>query len=195
LRGKKMTTAEARVLARTAEDRLDWSSASRLYRFAADHYPAHHSASELAQADIKSLNQKSDICEHFATRDLISSVLRRAGVPGSDNLGEIVASALSNEDIPCITHFVQGVDCSLCEESAPHSHGPLDAEHFTGNRIRTSFVNPPLPIRHFDWVAWIDGDEETGLAGNGKTEQEAIDELIALQMVYDESNANTEASQ
>ena len=37
--------------------------------------------------------------------------------------------------------------------------------------------------------------EETGLAGNGKTEQEAIDELIALQMVYDESNANTEASQ
>ena len=70
-----------------------------------------------------------------------------------------------------------------------------DAEHFTGNRIRTSFVNPPLPIRHFDWVAWIDGDEETGLAGNGKTEQEAIDELIALQMVYDESNANTEASQ
>jgi hypothetical protein len=111
------------------------------------------------------------------------------------NEREIVASALSNEDIPCITHFVQGVDCSLCEESAPHSHGPLDAEHFTGNRIRTSFVNPPLPIRHFDWVAWIDGDEETGLAGNGKTEQEAIDELIALQMVYDESNANTEATQ
>ena len=64
-----------------------------------------------------------------------------------------------------------------------------------GNRIRTSFVNPPIPIRHFDWVAWIDGDEETGLAGNGKTEQEAINELIALQMVYDESNVNTEAHQ
>ena len=133
------------------------------------------------------------IYERSALSEFISSVLHRAGVAGSDNLGEIVALALS-EDIPHITHSAQGVDCSLCEDSVLHTHGPLDAEHYTGNRIRTSFVNPPIPIRHFDWVAWIDGDEETGLAGNGKTEQEAINELIALQMVYDESNVNTEAA-
>jgi hypothetical protein len=56
-------------------------------------------------------------------------------------------------------------------------------------RVCTSFVNPPIPIRVFDWVAWIDGEEENGHYGYGRTEQEAKDELTALQMQFDEENA------
>ncbi|CAB4164207.1 hypothetical protein UFOVP826_10 [uncultured Caudovirales phage] len=44
-------------------------------------------------------------------------------------------------------------------------------------KIRTNFVNPPLPTRIMDWNAWEDGEEESGPIGYGKTEQEAIDDL------------------
>jgi hypothetical protein len=56
--------------------------------------------------------------------------------------------------------------------------------HGRRSRVRTSYINPPIPIRCFDWVAWIDGEEE-GHRGHGKTEQEAIDELSALLSQYD----------
>ena len=56
------------------------------------------------------------------------------------------------------------------------------------SKIRTSFVHPPIPVRHFDWVAWIDGDEETGFYGHGRNESEAISELINLQAQFDEEN-------
>ena len=55
------------------------------------------------------------------------------------------------------------------------------------SRIKTSFVNPPIPIRDFDWVAWIDGEEE-GFRGHGKTEQEALDELHSELAEHDESD-------
>ena len=42
------------------------------------------------------------------------------------------------------------------------------------NRIKTQFINPPIPIRSHDYVAWVDGNEE-GPIGYGETEQEAID--------------------
>lgn len=45
------------------------------------------------------------------------------------------------------------------------------------SRIRTSFVNPPIPDRSHDWQAWIDGDEERGPYGFGHTEEEAIADL------------------
>jgi hypothetical protein len=54
-------------------------------------------------------------------------------------------------------------------------------------RILTSFIRPPIPIRGFDWVAWIDGEEE-GHRGHGKTEKEAIEELQNLQAQFDESD-------
>jgi hypothetical protein len=44
-------------------------------------------------------------------------------------------------------------------------------------KICTSFVNPPIPIRAFDWQAWVDGQEEAGPYGSGRTEQEAISDL------------------
>lgn len=47
-----------------------------------------------------------------------------------------------------------------------------------GYRIRTSFNHPPIPDRRFDWSAWVDGEEESNIMGRGKTESEAVSELI-----------------
>lgn len=46
--------------------------------------------------------------------------------------------------------------------------------------IKTSFDNPPVPTRRFDWAAWYDDLGEDGSPiGQGATEQEAIDDLIS----------------
>lgn len=45
--------------------------------------------------------------------------------------------------------------------------------------VTTENVCPPIPIRVHDWQAWIDSTYEYGMpVGEGKTEQEAIDNLI-----------------
>lgn len=49
--------------------------------------------------------------------------------------------------------------------------------------IKTNFVNPPIPMRQFDWSAYDsekwDGDPEVKTSvGWGKTEQEAIADLL-----------------
>jgi len=36
---------------------------------------------------------------------------------------------------------------------------------------------PPIPIRDFDWVAFYEGDEETGPRGYGRTEAQAVADL------------------
>lgn len=49
-------------------------------------------------------------------------------------------------------------------------------------KIRTTHVYPPIPIRDFDWSAVDDdtyGGEPSDPIGWGKTEQEAIDDLMA----------------
>lgn len=38
---------------------------------------------------------------------------------------------------------------------------------------------PPIPLRDYDWCAYRDGYEENGDYGWGKTEQLAIDDLLA----------------
>lgn len=38
-------------------------------------------------------------------------------------------------------------------------------------------INPPIPTRVFDWVAWIDGSEEEGPYGFGASKKEALDDL------------------
>ena len=45
--------------------------------------------------------------------------------------------------------------------------------------IITTHVYPPIPIRNFDWNACVDGDEEYGPSGWGRTEAEAIADLLA----------------
>lgn len=46
--------------------------------------------------------------------------------------------------------------------------------------IRTNYDNPPISIRSYDWSAWVDGSEEHGPIGRGKTEAEAVANLRQL---------------
>lgn len=48
-------------------------------------------------------------------------------------------------------------------------------------KIVTSYVNPPIPVRDFDWCAHYDGEEEKGGYGYGATEQEAAKDFLANQ--------------
>jgi len=43
--------------------------------------------------------------------------------------------------------------------------------------IQTSYSPPPIPVRHFDWSAVLEGYEPGDPIGRGVTEQEAIDDL------------------
>lgn len=45
-------------------------------------------------------------------------------------------------------------------------------------KIVTDHVYPPIPIRSFDWAAWVEGsDEETRTQGTGATEVAAVIDL------------------
>lgn len=46
------------------------------------------------------------------------------------------------------------------------------------NKIITDYIFPPIPYRHMDWIAYRDGNEE-GNRGFGKSEQEAINDLLS----------------
>jgi hypothetical protein len=53
--------------------------------------------------------------------------------------------------------------------------------------IRTEFVYPPIPVRHFDWSAvdddTYDGSEDSstrGQIGYGATEAEAVADLMEI---------------
>jgi len=50
--------------------------------------------------------------------------------------------------------------------------------------IVTAREYPPIPIRQFDWRAWIDGYEETHPTGWGSTEIGAVEDLKA-QLIED----------
>ncbi len=47
-------------------------------------------------------------------------------------------------------------------------------------KIITTFVHPPIPDRRFDWCAYYDGEEELCRYGRGKTELEAVGDLLAI---------------
>lgn len=44
--------------------------------------------------------------------------------------------------------------------------------------IKTEFVCPPIPVRQFDWCATYGDYDLDDPCGWGKTEQEAIDDLV-----------------
>lgn len=44
-------------------------------------------------------------------------------------------------------------------------------------KLKTEFIQPPIPDRSHDWVAWMDGKDETGPFGYGRTKEEAIRDL------------------
>lgn len=45
-------------------------------------------------------------------------------------------------------------------------------------KIITSYWPKPIPNREFDWTAWVDGTEENRWYGYGRTESEAIADLV-----------------
>jgi len=47
-------------------------------------------------------------------------------------------------------------------------------------KVVTHYICPPIPFRDFDWVAYFDGQEESGICGHGKTEIDALDDLYTL---------------
>jgi len=46
------------------------------------------------------------------------------------------------------------------------------------DKIITSYDYPPIPIRDYDWSAIRDDYEPGDLIGTGRTEQDAIDDLV-----------------
>ena len=50
------------------------------------------------------------------------------------------------------------------------------------NTIITSYDYPPIPIRDYDWSAIREGYEPGDLIGTGRTEQDAI-----INLVYNET--------
>ena len=71
-------------------------------------------------------------------------------------------------------------ECSACDDRAVHRA----AEKIAGDKIVTHFWAKPIPPREFDWCAYRDNDEPDDdghmIQGWGRTEQDAIDDLIAL---------------
>ena len=47
------------------------------------------------------------------------------------------------------------------------------------NKIITSYDYPPIPDRKYDWSAIRESYDEGDLIGYGRTEQEAINDLIS----------------
>lgn len=61
----------------------------------------------------------------------------------------------------------------------------------SGPAIVTSHVLPPISVRHCDWCAFYEGEEEAGLYGWGATEAEAIRDFIEnCQEAHDERLGN-----
>ena len=47
-------------------------------------------------------------------------------------------------------------------------------------KFQTSFINPPIPVRGFDWQACVDGYEPGDALGHGATEAEAVADLLTV---------------
>ena len=45
-------------------------------------------------------------------------------------------------------------------------------------KVVTSYIFPPIPDRRWDWIACYDGQEERAQNGFGRTEAEAVADLL-----------------
>ena len=45
-------------------------------------------------------------------------------------------------------------------------------------KIVTRYIYPPIPTREFDWCAFVECDEELSQYGSGRTEEDAITDLV-----------------
>lgn len=46
------------------------------------------------------------------------------------------------------------------------------------SEILTNHINPPIPIRQYDWEAFREDYDEGGIIAYGRTEEEAIKNLL-----------------
>ena len=60
-------------------------------------------------------------------------------------------------------------------------------------KVITHYVCPPIPVRCADWVAYFDGQEETGICGHGATEIEALRNLLWQTVSHTEETAVQDA--
>ena len=74
--------------------------------------------------------------------------------------------------------------CEECEGAGCDRLHRQEAEKAVGDRIVVTCVYPPIPDRRFDFCATRDNDEPNDngamFQGYGRTEQEAIDDLVAV---------------
>lgn len=53
--------------------------------------------------------------------------------------------------------------------------------------IHTEHIYPPIPLRHFDWMAWR-GDYEPGVTtGYGATREQAVQELLERESMQEDA--------
>jgi len=57
-----------------------------------------------------------------------------------------------------------------------------------GKKVITSHDYPPIPIRHYDWSAIREDYDAGDLVGYGKTEQEAINDLLEQEIEHNEDS-------
>ena len=103
------------------------------------------------------------------------TIAERGEVIGGGGGGSGLASAFSEEDTTL--KYAELPLPSLCSGCG----GDVESSD-TRPIIITSYQCPPIPTRNFDWCAYRDGDEESPARyGWGATEQDAIDELLAME--------------
>lgn len=75
-------------------------------------------------------------------------------------------------------------ECEECEGAGCDLMHRQAAEKAVGDKIETTNVFPPIPDRRFDWCATRSNDEPndngTMFQGYGRTEADAIDDLVAV---------------
>lgn len=76
---------------------------------------------------------------------------------------------------------MQDLPAGLNREKA----GRMSQLTWNGEKVRVNFDYPPIPIRSFDWSAWLDGREEFGPYGCGPSRDMAIADL--LEQLYERS--------
>lgn len=85
--------------------------------------------------------------------------------------------------IDAMPHRWSEIDVAATLGATPHD--------WRGTKIVTEFVHPPIPLRQFDWAAVLDGYEPGDALGEGRTEDEAVADLIDQ---LDERAADREAA-
>jgi len=69
--------------------------------------------------------------------------------------------------------------CRECEGKGCREVMIAEAEAKIGEKIKTHHEYPPIPVRHFDWSAVTDNYEPGQPIGRGRTEEDAISDLVA----------------